>query len=88
MICAQCKHHRETPSSHWCDHPSYGVSIVSGEPDSHLCVFARSSLHGVCGPSGELFEQVVRPIVVQPAITVAYQVWYIRLWNWLKGVFK
>lgn len=71
-----------------CKHPANGVDPINGETKPVFCGVARGRLSGTCGPSGDLFEPVEHPIVVQPAITVVYQVWYIRLWNWIKGVFK
>jgi hypothetical protein len=81
-LCTQCKY-RFGRNFDFCEHPINGVDPGWGGPKPLLCSMARSSVSGVCGPAGDLYE----PVEYAPTIERVYQAWYIRLWNWIRSAF-
>ena len=76
--CDNCKY-RSGYKFDFCNHPDNGIDPVSGDVQPRLCVFARSHLNGICGPTGDLFEPIEPPPLTRWQRIKAL---FTRAWPW------
>jgi len=65
-FCIECVHHKTGDSTytqfgeHRCHAPKNGLNVVTKQPITPSCAFARS-LSGKCGPTATLYNPISEP---------------------------